>query len=87
VNGISSEELMDCWEASGCRHDAAVLSRLWASVPAGMLVGAPVELPIAGEDEPVTSGARGPDPAGLAAFTLDSRGRVACWPAAAVVVM
>ncbi len=44
---------------------------------------APVELQIAGEDEPVASGARGPDPAGLAAFTLDSGGRVACWPAAA----
>ena len=36
VNGISAEELMDCWEASGCGHDAAVLSRLWASVPPGM---------------------------------------------------
>jgi serine phosphatase RsbU (regulator of sigma subunit) len=46
-------------------------------------VRAPVELQIAGEDEPVASGARGPGPAGLAAFTLDSRGRVACWPAAA----
>jgi integrase len=35
VNGISAEELMDCWEASGCGHDAAVLARLWASVPPG----------------------------------------------------
>jgi hypothetical protein len=36
VNGISADELMDCWEASGCGHDAAVLSRLWASVPPSM---------------------------------------------------
>ncbi|MGH3224785.1 MAG: tyrosine-type recombinase/integrase [Streptosporangiaceae bacterium] len=36
MNGISGEELMDYWEASGCGHDAAVLSRLWASVPPGM---------------------------------------------------
>jgi len=36
VNGISAEELMDCWEAAGCGYDAAVLSRLWASVPPGM---------------------------------------------------
>jgi len=36
VNGISGEELMDCWEAAGCSHDAAVLARLWASVPPGM---------------------------------------------------
>jgi integrase len=35
VNGISAEELMDCWEAAGCGHDAAVLARLWASVPPG----------------------------------------------------
>jgi integrase len=33
VNGISAEELMDCWEAGGCGHDAAVLDRLWTSVP------------------------------------------------------
>jgi len=33
VNGISAEELMDCWEAGGCGYDAAVLDRLWASVP------------------------------------------------------
>ncbi|MGO9193249.1 MAG: tyrosine-type recombinase/integrase [Streptosporangiaceae bacterium] len=36
MNGITAEELMDCWEAAGCGHDAAVLSRLWASVPPGM---------------------------------------------------
>jgi len=36
VNGITAEELMDCWEAAGSGHDAAVLSRLWASVPQGM---------------------------------------------------
>jgi integrase len=36
VNGISADELMDCWEAAGCGHDPAVLSRLWASVPPGM---------------------------------------------------
>jgi hypothetical protein len=36
VNGISAGELMDCWEAAGCGYDAAVLSRLWASVPPGM---------------------------------------------------
>ena len=35
MNGISAEELMDCWEAAGCGHDAAVLARLWASVPPG----------------------------------------------------
>ena len=35
VNGITAEELMDCWEAAGCGHDAAVLARLWASVPPG----------------------------------------------------
>src|SRR5262245_5958301 len=29
------------------------------------------------------SGASGPDQVGLAAFTMDSRGCVACWPAAA----
>ena len=33
VNGISADELMDCWEAAGCGYDAAVLSRLWAAVP------------------------------------------------------
>jgi serine phosphatase RsbU (regulator of sigma subunit) len=42
-----------------------------------------VELQIARDGEPVAPGARRPDPAGLAAFTVDSRGRVACWPAAA----
>jgi serine phosphatase RsbU (regulator of sigma subunit) len=42
-----------------------------------------VELQIAGEREPVVPAAPRPGPAGLAAFTLDSRGRVACWPAAA----
>ena len=36
VNGISAEELMDCWEAAGCGYDAAVLGRLWASVPPEM---------------------------------------------------
>jgi integrase len=36
VNGISAEELMDCWEASGSAYDAAVLGRLWASVPPEM---------------------------------------------------
>ena len=36
VNGISADELMDCWEAAGCGYDAAALSRLWASVPPGM---------------------------------------------------
>jgi hypothetical protein len=36
VNGITAEELMDCLEAAGSRHDAAVLERLWASVPPGM---------------------------------------------------
>jgi len=36
VNGISAEELMDCWEASGCAYDAQILSRLWASVPPEM---------------------------------------------------
>jgi len=44
---------------------------------------APMELQTGGEGEPVAPGARGPDPAGLAAFTLDSQGRVTCWPAAA----
>jgi hypothetical protein len=36
VNGITAEELMDCLETAGSRHDAAVLDRLWSSVPAGM---------------------------------------------------
>ena len=36
VNGISAEELMDCWQAAGCGYDAAVLGRLWASVPPEM---------------------------------------------------
>lgn len=36
MNGISAEELMDCWEASGSGHDAGILSRLWASVPPEM---------------------------------------------------
>ena len=36
VNGISAEELMDCWEAAGCGYDAGILSRLWASVPPEM---------------------------------------------------
>ena len=36
VNGISAEELMDCWEAAGCGYDAAVLGCLWASVPPEM---------------------------------------------------
>ena len=42
-----------------------------------------VELQIAGGGEPVGSHLAGPDLAGLAAFTLDSRGRVASWPLAA----
>jgi integrase len=36
VNGISAEELMDCWEASGSGYDAGILGRLWASVPPEM---------------------------------------------------
>ena len=36
MNGITAEELMDCLEAAGSRCDAAVLERLWASVPPGM---------------------------------------------------
>jgi integrase len=36
VNGISAEELMDCWEAAGSAHDAGILSRLWAAVPPEM---------------------------------------------------
>ena len=36
MNGISAEELMDCWEASGSGYDAGILSRLWASVPPEM---------------------------------------------------
>jgi hypothetical protein len=38
---------------------------------------------IAGEAGLAGPDARGPGPAGFAGFTLDSRGRVACWPAAA----
>jgi serine phosphatase RsbU (regulator of sigma subunit) len=48
------------------------------------LVQVAVDLQIAGEGEPVVRGAPGPDLVGLAAFTLDSGGRVACWPEAAV---
>ena len=36
MNGITAEELMDCWEASGSGYDAGILSRLWASVPPEM---------------------------------------------------
>jgi hypothetical protein len=36
VNGITAEELMDCLETAGSRHDEAVLDRLWASVPERM---------------------------------------------------
>ena len=36
MNGISAEELMDCWEAAGSAYDAAVLGRLWALVPPEM---------------------------------------------------
>ncbi len=36
MNGITAEELMDCLETAGSRHDAAVLDRLWSSVPAEM---------------------------------------------------
>jgi integrase len=36
MNGISAEELMDCWEAAGSTHNAGILSRLWASVPPEM---------------------------------------------------
>lgn len=36
VNGISAEELMDCWEASGSAYDAGILGSLWASVPPEM---------------------------------------------------
>jgi serine phosphatase RsbU (regulator of sigma subunit) len=46
-------------------------------------VRAPVESQTAGEGEPAGPGARGRDLAGFAGFTLDSRGRVACWPPAA----
>ena len=42
-----------------------------------------MELQIAGEGEPAGPRAPGPGPAGFAGFTLDSRGCVACWPAAA----
>src|SRR5260370_1005392 len=48
------------------------------------LVQVPVELQIAGGGEPVGLHPAGPDLAGLAAFTLDSRGRVASWPLAAI---
>jgi serine phosphatase RsbU (regulator of sigma subunit) len=43
----------------------------------------PVELQAGGEGELVAPGALGPDPGGFAAFTLDSQGRVTCWPTAA----
>jgi integrase len=33
MNGITAEELMDCWEAGGRSHDPVILGRLWASVP------------------------------------------------------
>ena len=36
MNGITAEELMDYWEASGSGYDAGILSRLWASVPPEM---------------------------------------------------
>ncbi|MGH3126232.1 MAG: hypothetical protein ACRDND_35090, partial [Streptosporangiaceae bacterium] len=36
MNGISAEELMDCWEAAGSAYDAQILSCLWASVPPEM---------------------------------------------------
>ena len=36
MNGISAEELMDCWEASGSAYDAGILARLWTSVPPEM---------------------------------------------------
>lgn len=36
VNGISAEELMDCWEAAGSAYDSAILDRLWALVPPEM---------------------------------------------------
>ena len=36
MNGITADELMDCWEAAGCGYDAAALGRLWASVPPEM---------------------------------------------------
>src|SRR5260370_9043916 len=48
------------------------------------LVQVRVELQIAGGGEPVGLHSAGPDLAGLAAFTLDSRGRVASWPLAAI---
>jgi serine phosphatase RsbU (regulator of sigma subunit) len=43
----------------------------------------PVESPIAGDSKPALPWRHGPDLAGLAAFTLDSRGRVDSWPVAA----
>src|SRR5204863_9160000 len=36
VHGITAEELMDCWEASGSAYDAGTLAGLWASVPPEM---------------------------------------------------
>lgn len=36
MNGITAEELMDCWEASASAYDAAILDRLWALVPPEM---------------------------------------------------
>jgi serine phosphatase RsbU (regulator of sigma subunit) len=46
-------------------------------------VAAPVESQTAGEGEPAEPGPRSPGLVGFAGFTLDCRGRVACWPAAA----
>jgi hypothetical protein len=36
VNGITAEELMDCWEASGSAYDPGILAHLWTSVPPEM---------------------------------------------------
>jgi hypothetical protein len=46
----------------------------------------PVELPTAGEGEPVPSSQGDLGLAGLAAFTLDDRGQVASWPVAAATL-
>jgi hypothetical protein len=43
----------------------------------------PVESQLAGDGTPAPSRWPGPDPAGLAAFTLDARGRITSWPASA----
>src|ERR1035438_1942879 len=43
----------------------------------------PVESQMAGDSKPVPARRRVPDLAGLAAFTLDSRGRVTAWPVTA----